>query len=296
MMSWYWMNRLEELGRMPKFNPLDYLITLTGPSRLAPSTWISHTPFAMFLVEILRPSTIVELGTHYGVSYCAFCQAVKSLNMSTRCFAVDTWQGDSQAGIYRGDVLRNLRIHHDPLYGTFSTLIQGTFDDALGKFEDGKIDLLHIDGLHTYEAVKNDFLKWLPKMSDRGVVLLHDINVREKDFGVWRLWDEIKPKYPHLEFSHGYGLGMVVVGKKYPQELRVLLENSEEQDIIKNYFVQMGMRAERDNQLGESAWELHRILNSKGLRFVRVLRRIRLWLVPVNSKREKIIKSLIGRK
>jgi len=290
------MKNPEDSKQMSKFNPLDYPITLASPARLAPSTWISHTPFAMFLVELLQPSTIVELGTHYGVSYCAFCQAVQFLNINTRCFAVDTWHGDPQAGTYGDDVISNLRNYHDPLYSAFSTLLQNTFDDALAKFENKTIDLLHIDGLHTYEAVKNDFTAWLPKMSDRGVILFHDICVREKDFGVWQVWDELKERYPYFEFQHGYGLGILAVGEKYPQALDMLLKDSDEQLIIKNYFVKMGMRAERDNQLGEAAWELQRTLNSKGWRFVRILRRFRLWFLPVNSRREKFIKALLGRK
>ena len=59
------------------FNPLDHPIIFASPRRLTPiSAWHEHIPFAMFLVEIIKPRTIVELGTHYGDSYCAFCQAV----------------------------------------------------------------------------------------------------------------------------------------------------------------------------------------------------------------------------
>src|SRR6266436_7017041 len=158
-------------------NLLEHPICFTQPSRLAVSAWVGHIPFAFFLIDVLRPKAILELGTHYGVSYCAFCQAVKELGTDTRCYAVDTWQGDVHAGMYGPEVLIDLEEHHNPLYGSFSRLIQSTFDDALGYFPDRTFDLLHIDGLHTYEAVKKDFHNWLPKMTDRGILLFHDINV-----------------------------------------------------------------------------------------------------------------------
>src|SRR5215212_2846221 len=103
---------------VPKFNPLDYPISLSKPLRnVPPSAWVEHSPFAMFLVDLLRPKLFVELGTHSGNSYCAFCQAIKSLNIDARAYAVDTWQGDPQAGYYDSEVLMDLRAHHDPLYG-----------------------------------------------------------------------------------------------------------------------------------------------------------------------------------
>jgi hypothetical protein len=232
------------------FNPLDHPVCLTYPARIAESAWVGHVPFAMFIVDLLRPGVLVELGTHYGVSYCAFCQAVKELGLPTRCYGVDTWEGDAHVGAYGPEVLADLKEHHDPLYGSFSRLVQSTFEKALGHFADGSIDLLHIDGCHTYEAVKRDFESWLPKMSDRGVVLFHDINVREFDFGVWRLWDEVKRDYPHAEFTHTHGLGVLAVGPQCPPPVRRFLEYAgREPVLVSDFFYQLGVRVEAAQRL-----------------------------------------------
>lgn len=225
------------------FNPLKHPVCLRMPRRDLSSAWMEHVPFAFYLMDTFRPNVFVELGTFYGVSYCAFCQAVDELKLSTICHAVDTWGGDAHTGAYDTGVLDNLRQHHDPLYGTFSTLHQSTFDEAVKEFEDGTIDLLHIDGYHTYEAVKHDFETWKPKLSRRGVVIFHDTNERSADFGVWRFLDRLKTQYPHFEFKHGHGLGVVAIGEDVPAGLQPLFNASQEEgDLIREFFYELGQR------------------------------------------------------
>lgn len=176
-----------------------------------PFSWVEHIPFAFFLVEFLRPSVIVELGAHTGNSFNGFCEAVQRTGSSTQCFAVDTWQGDEHAGAYDSSIYDALSAYQKEHYESFASLLRMTFDEALPQFENKSIDLLHIDGLHTYEAVKHDFDTWLPKVAPGGIILFHDIVVRENNFGVWRLWEEIQQSFRTAEFSHGYGLGVVFV-------------------------------------------------------------------------------------
>ena len=140
---------------MGALNLLDHPLCFAFPQRLAPSAWLGHVPFAMFVIDMLRPRTVVELGAHYGVSYCAFCQGVKELNLETRCYAVDSWQGDPHGGFFGPEVLDDLRRYHDPLYGGFSRLIQSTFDEAVRAFE-GQGQGSHSQG--SYDGVGFVFL------------------------------------------------------------------------------------------------------------------------------------------
>lgn len=245
-----------------------------GPSNfpdlpLKHSAWTGHVPFAQWLVGALQPKVLVELGVHHGISYLSFCQAVSDAALDTRCFGIDHWEGDLHAGKLDSDVLAELRNFHDPRYAAFSTLLQSTFDQALSTFEDGSIDLLHIDGYHTYESVKNDFESWKPKLSDKAVVLFHDIEVRQLDFGVHQLWDELKAEHPFFEFHHSYGLGVLCYGSSMPSVLQELFAPGTDSVLVKMYFKRQG---DYLNHLRSLAIECKEMRNSRSRRVLAPLR------------------------
>ncbi len=197
---------------------------LAQPRRIVePVSWVGHIPFAFLLVEVLRPSVVVELGVHTGNSFNAFCQAVDELELPATCYGVDTWRGDAHAGSYDDAVYAELSAYQGRHYGRFAQLMRMTFDEARSYFAEGTVDLLHIDGLHTYEAVQHDFEHWRDRLSPRGVVLFHDTRVRERDFGVWRLWSELGERYPSFDFRHSHGLGVLLVGAEVPEKVRDLV-------------------------------------------------------------------------
>ncbi|MBK8805547.1 MAG: class I SAM-dependent methyltransferase [Bacteroidales bacterium] len=217
---------------------------LLRPLYLHESAWTEHIPFAFWIVENFKPNVFVELGTHYGTSYFAFCQAVERNNLATSCYAIDTWEGDEHAGKYDTNVYSQVKSYNETNYSAFSRLLKNTFDSSLPYFLDKSIDLLHIDGFHTYEAVKHDFESWLPKMTDDGIVIFHDTNVKEREFGVYKFFAEISNSYQSFEFYHGYGLGIISLGKKMNQKLQKFFDSNND-SVLKNDVVEVFSRLGR---------------------------------------------------
>jgi predicted nucleic acid-binding Zn-ribbon protein len=181
------------------------------PRRYKPGNignWSGHLSFGRDLVLAIAPDLLVELGTHFGESYFGFCQAIAESGKKCHAYAVDTWMGEPHTGFYSEEIYEEVTQYNEANYGNFSYLLKSQFDEALEQFAEETIDILHIDGLHTFEAVSHDFYSWLPKVKPGGIVLLHDIAARHSDFGVWRLWDRLKSEGATFEFHHSWGLGV----------------------------------------------------------------------------------------
>ncbi len=205
-----------KIEKLPDIRDVDVFNALSSMfwkiEKYVPSAWGEHIPFLFSLISFLKPRRFVELGVHNGGSFLAACQAVSYGNIVCECVAVDNWIGEHHAGFHSSDVFSSF-LSNLGRYSNFGGYIRSDFNQAAEQFEDGSIDLLHIDGFHSEEAVQNDFDTWLPKMSDIGVIIFHDTNEFRAGFGVWRFWHAIREKYPYLEFGHCHGLGVLAVGK-----------------------------------------------------------------------------------
>ena len=192
---------------------IDFVKSLNfNSSYQCPSAWIGHEKLAHFLIKTCKPKTIVELGVHNGFSYFSFCQTVHDYKLETKCFGIDHWQGDLHASLYDEKVYEEV-LDQNNKYKYFSELIKKDFNSALVDFKDHSIDFLHIDGYHTYDAVKNDFTNWLSKCSKDALILFHDVNEFKDDFGVYKFFNELKESYSHFTSPHAHGLGIITLSK-----------------------------------------------------------------------------------
>jgi hypothetical protein len=188
------------------------------------ASWAGHRRFGYDLVRNLRPRRLVELGVCLGTSFFAFCQAVKDGGLDTELVAVDTWKGDEHTGFYGPGYLEQFNgIWRDRFPRLAVRQVRRPFDEARTEVKDASVDLLHLDGLHTYEAARHDYETWSDCVRDGGVILFHDIAVRDdgRGFGIYRLWDELKARFPTAEFAHSCGLGVLFTSDPPPDLARL---------------------------------------------------------------------------
>ncbi len=221
---------------------LDQIETLTA------TAWGGHIPFMFALIKTLRPRRYVELGTHCGASFFAACQTFKQLNLPAMGVAIDLWEGDPQAGFYGKEVYNAFEYLRKTRYPDHGRSIKSYFSEAAPHFEEKSVDLIHIDGLHTYEAVKEDYDTWRPKLTDNGVMIFHDTNEYQATFGVWDFFAKIRGEATEsFEFKHTHGLGVLAFGdpKKNPM-IQILSCMNAEPVKTERFFARQGELAEKE--------------------------------------------------
>ena len=176
------------------------------------SAWRGHHYFALWLVEELQPETIVDLGVDKGFSTFIF-----SAQNIGRVYGIDWFQKYNFLGGSIDDyipTMRNKRKMERKFGISNVTFIKSRFSEVAEKWEK-KIDILHIDGAHSYKDVKEDYQTWRKFLNENSVILFHDTNIYE---GVTRFFGEIDlPKY---NFTHSFGLGVVSKNKELISKIK----------------------------------------------------------------------------
>ena len=176
------------------------------------SAWRGHHYFALWLVKELQPLTIVDLGVDKGFS--TFIFGAQNIG---KVYGIDWFKKYSFLGESLDDyipTMRNKRKMEKKFRITNVTIIKSKFSEV-AKIWRKNIDILHIDGAHTYKDVKEDYQTWRKFLNENSVIMFHDINSYE---GVTRFFGELNlPKY---NFTHSYGLGVVSKNKELISKIK----------------------------------------------------------------------------
>lgn len=130
-----------------------------------------------FVTTVPNDSKIVEVGCWKGKSTAYMAVEIINSNKNIDFYCVDTWKGSEE---HKSDQY----VQNNSLYELFLSNIEPVKDiikpirktsvEASKDFEDNSLDLVFIDANHTYEAVKEDILHWLPKVKTNGIMAGHD--------------------------------------------------------------------------------------------------------------------------
>jgi predicted O-methyltransferase YrrM len=154
--------------------------------------WMSDAELT-YLAECAGKSTaIVEIGSWKGRSTLAL-----ACNTSGTVYAVDTWKGTEQ----QGDEL----AQHEPGWlltefkrntaGLDNIVICEGPSVEMAKLHMGlTLDMIFIDGYHTYEGVRDDILSWTPMLRPGGILCGHDYVPPYWD-GLLKAVHELAPRF-----------------------------------------------------------------------------------------------------
>lgn len=199
-----------------------------NPSYTRGSLWLEHLPFCFWAVEAARPSTMVITGTADGVPHFALGEAVLRLRLETQCLAILQDQPSTEIAAY-----------NEENFCGFSRIEVASGRDVFTVAPSG-IDLLVLAD-HGLERGNLDDLweAWLPKLSERAVVLIPRIEESSDAAGGW---NRIRNEHPHHVFHHGGGMGVVGVGSALPELFHYLfnLKDGRHSALVRAMFARLG--------------------------------------------------------
>lgn len=189
--------------------------TMENYFQSVPSAWKGHRVFAEWLVKKMVPAEIVDLGVDYGYSTFIFANAARQNGFGT-VTGIDLFEGDGFTGVRDNHIKVLSWIHEFEL--TNLEIIKGEFEKVAKEWTK-PIDILHIDGFHSYEAVSKDYHTWSKFVHEEGVILFHDICVNNPAFGVIYLFRELEDGYK-LYFVESYGLGIITKNRQLIEDIK----------------------------------------------------------------------------
>ena len=152
--------------------------------------WQYPNQFSKYLKKLstFEINSYLEVGCRWGGTFIITSEILKRKNKDFKSIACDL--------LPASDILQKYGSEYNPF-----TYISGNSLDLNRDVINTDIDMILIDGDHSYNGVKKDFencLQFNPKY-----VSFHDIT-NDACEGTVRFWNEIKTQYKHHEFTDQY--------------------------------------------------------------------------------------------
>ena len=155
------------------------------------------------LVKRRKLRCIVEIGTAKGGTLYVWCRVAEP---DALIVSIDLPGGPFGGGYTLREmkaIRRYKKKHQKICFLRLDSHKKTTVEKLRQKLKGQEIDLLFIDGDHTYSGVKRDFQLYAPFVKNNGLVVLHDILYHPKipQCKVNRFWNELKKKFDYKEFK-----------------------------------------------------------------------------------------------
>jgi len=188
----------------------------TKSHRMAFSTGLGTSCDLLYgLVRSLKPELCVEIGSARGQSACSIGLALKE-NRRGKLLAIDphcrTDWNDYQSVDTFEVISRNLAVLK---LTDWVEIIRRTSFEAAQDWT-SPIDMIFIDGDHSYAGVKSDWDLFMPHVKQFGVVVFHDTlwalasGPSHSNMGVPRFVEELRTSgYPVVTIDKDFGVSLV---------------------------------------------------------------------------------------
>lgn len=155
------------------------------------------------LLKRRKLRSIVEIGTAKGGTLYVWCRVAEP---DALIVSIDLPGGPFGGGYTLKDMktFRSYKRKHQKLcFLRLDSHKQTTVKELKQKLKGQEIDLLFIDGDHTYSGVKKDFQLYAPLVKRNGLVVLHDILYHPEvpQCKVNKFWNELKRRFTYKEFK-----------------------------------------------------------------------------------------------
>lgn len=178
--------------------------------------WNGDSPLFSELIEKVKPTIIIEIGSWKGLSTVTMAKACQSLGLDTKIYCIDTWEGSLEFPLNQelyGEIWSTEKVFDKFMSNLQHNGVLGMVEPIKSLSKDAEVpnaQLIYIDGDHTYEGVYADIVKYWNNLDKGGIIFGDDfflnVSFGRKDgyqCGVSKAVEEFCRKY-NLNFQTHY--------------------------------------------------------------------------------------------